>query len=203
MDVIGAGQTVTFRVRDGLFENSENGNSDFRVEVSSPEIYVRRVSVTRESAESAELRFVDLAVDRAGCQQLGVRALRGHSAIVQHQDRVGAQHCADPLRYHHAGWAHRHVVQRHFDLERLDVAQVLRRPDGNDSGSGARWFDIEPGNCGVGEVATKKDGMQAARRLEVVDVATCAPKQMRVLDAPGRSAKHLRFHGSKSLQSES
>jgi hypothetical protein len=43
-------QTVTFRLVDGVFANSQNGGADMRLEVSPPDIYVRRVTVTRESA---------------------------------------------------------------------------------------------------------------------------------------------------------
>jgi hypothetical protein len=40
-------QTATFQVTDGVFMNSQNGGADFRLEILSPEIYVRRVSVSR------------------------------------------------------------------------------------------------------------------------------------------------------------
>ena len=43
-------QTVAFRVADGAFGNSQNGGADFRFEITPPEIYVRRVRVTRETA---------------------------------------------------------------------------------------------------------------------------------------------------------
>ena len=41
-------QIISFRVTNGVFLNSQNGGSDFRLEVSPPEIYVRQVTVTRE-----------------------------------------------------------------------------------------------------------------------------------------------------------
>lgn len=40
-------QTMSFRVTDGAFMNSQNGDADFRLEVVPPEIYVRRVTVRR------------------------------------------------------------------------------------------------------------------------------------------------------------
>jgi len=39
---------ASFHIRDGAFENSENGHSDFRIEVVPPDINIRRVTVTRE-----------------------------------------------------------------------------------------------------------------------------------------------------------
>jgi hypothetical protein len=44
----GVWHTAVFRVADGAFQNSQNARSDFRIEVMPPEIYVRRVTVTRE-----------------------------------------------------------------------------------------------------------------------------------------------------------
>jgi len=46
-------QTATFHIVDGVFMNSENGGADFRLEVTPPEIYLRRVSVTREDVKLA------------------------------------------------------------------------------------------------------------------------------------------------------
>jgi hypothetical protein len=43
-----AWQIATFHIKDGAFMNSQNGGADFRLEVIPPEIYVRRVTVTRE-----------------------------------------------------------------------------------------------------------------------------------------------------------
>jgi len=40
-------QSVAFDINDGAFVNSQNGGADFRLEMTPPEIYVRRVSVTR------------------------------------------------------------------------------------------------------------------------------------------------------------
>ena len=44
-------RTAGFQVTDGVFMNSENGGADFRMEMFPPEIYVRRVSVTREGSK--------------------------------------------------------------------------------------------------------------------------------------------------------
>ena len=44
-------QTVTFHVTDGVFMNSQNGGADFRLEVTPPEIYVRRVTVARQTVQ--------------------------------------------------------------------------------------------------------------------------------------------------------
>jgi hypothetical protein len=44
-------ETATFHIRDGAFENSQNGGADFRLEVRPPELCVRRVTVTRETQE--------------------------------------------------------------------------------------------------------------------------------------------------------
>jgi hypothetical protein len=43
-----AWRTATFHIKDGAFLNSQNGGADFRLEFTPAEIYVRRVSVTRE-----------------------------------------------------------------------------------------------------------------------------------------------------------
>lgn len=53
MAVTNAWQTATFRVTDAFFRNSQNGSADFRLEVTPPEIYVRRVTVTREDGPAA------------------------------------------------------------------------------------------------------------------------------------------------------
>jgi hypothetical protein len=42
--------TATFQVANALFRNSQNGDSDFRLEVTPSEIYVRRVTVKRSTA---------------------------------------------------------------------------------------------------------------------------------------------------------
>ena len=44
-----AWRVATFQVRDAAFMNSQNGRSDFRISVRPPELYVRRVTVTREN----------------------------------------------------------------------------------------------------------------------------------------------------------
>jgi hypothetical protein len=41
-------RTATFLLTNGVFLNSQNGGADFRLEVSPPDIYVRRVTLTRE-----------------------------------------------------------------------------------------------------------------------------------------------------------
>lgn len=43
-------QVATFQIRDAAFINSQNGRSDFRISVRPPEIYVRRVTVTRDTS---------------------------------------------------------------------------------------------------------------------------------------------------------
>ena len=40
-------KTATFRVRNASFKNSQNSGSDFRFVVQPPDLYVRRVTVTR------------------------------------------------------------------------------------------------------------------------------------------------------------
>jgi hypothetical protein len=42
-------QVATFHLRDASFNNAQNGRSDFRISVKPPELYVRRVTVTREN----------------------------------------------------------------------------------------------------------------------------------------------------------
>lgn len=48
-----AWQKATFYIADGAFKNSQNGRADFRLEVTPPEIYVRRVTVTREEIQTS------------------------------------------------------------------------------------------------------------------------------------------------------
>lgn len=48
----GTWQTATFQLTNAVFLNSQNGGADFRLEVSPPDIYLRRVSVTRVNAET-------------------------------------------------------------------------------------------------------------------------------------------------------
>jgi hypothetical protein len=50
----GAWRKVSFRLKDAAFANSQNGGADFRLWVSPPELYVRRVTVTREDAENPD-----------------------------------------------------------------------------------------------------------------------------------------------------
>jgi hypothetical protein len=40
-------QTATFHIRNATFKNGQNSGADFRFSVSPPELYVRRVAVTR------------------------------------------------------------------------------------------------------------------------------------------------------------
>jgi hypothetical protein len=47
-------QTATFHVTNALFMNAQNGGADFRLEVTPAEIYLRRVTVTREGAEPVQ-----------------------------------------------------------------------------------------------------------------------------------------------------
>ena len=44
---VGSWQTAVFHVSDAAFMNSQNGGADFRLDVNPPEIYVRRVTMTR------------------------------------------------------------------------------------------------------------------------------------------------------------
>jgi hypothetical protein len=46
-------QTATFHITDGAFMNSQNGGADFRLEITPPDIYLHRVSVTREDVKAA------------------------------------------------------------------------------------------------------------------------------------------------------
>jgi hypothetical protein len=45
--VVGAWAVATFEITNATFRNSQNDGADFRFEVVPPEIYVRRVTVTR------------------------------------------------------------------------------------------------------------------------------------------------------------
>jgi hypothetical protein len=45
-------QTATFQLKEPSFANSQNGGADFRLWVSPPELYVRRVSVIRGSDQN-------------------------------------------------------------------------------------------------------------------------------------------------------
>ena len=44
-------ETAAFHIRNGAFENAQNGGADFRLEIAPPELSVRRVTVTREREE--------------------------------------------------------------------------------------------------------------------------------------------------------
>jgi hypothetical protein len=44
-------ETAAFHIRNGAFENAQNGGADFRLEITPPELSVRRVTVTREREE--------------------------------------------------------------------------------------------------------------------------------------------------------
>jgi hypothetical protein len=44
---VGSWQTATFHVSEPAFMNSQIGGADFRLDVNPPEIYVRRVTMTR------------------------------------------------------------------------------------------------------------------------------------------------------------
>ncbi|HTD65590.1 MAG TPA: hypothetical protein VK846_03530, partial [Candidatus Limnocylindria bacterium] len=41
-------QTARFRIADGAFQSRQNGRADFRIWCKPPELYVRRVTVTRD-----------------------------------------------------------------------------------------------------------------------------------------------------------
>ena len=45
--VVGTWAVATFQITNATFMNSLNGHADFRLEVAPPELYVRRVTVTR------------------------------------------------------------------------------------------------------------------------------------------------------------
>ncbi len=45
---IGSWGTATFHLTNAVFRNGQNGDADFRLEINPAEIYVRRVTVTRE-----------------------------------------------------------------------------------------------------------------------------------------------------------
>ena len=49
-------KTVTFRLLNGVFMNSQNGGADFRLEAIPPDIYVRRVTLLRENATAGLAR---------------------------------------------------------------------------------------------------------------------------------------------------
>jgi hypothetical protein len=50
---IGSWSTATFHVTNAVFRNGQNGDADFRLEINPAEIYVRRVTVTREGGPNA------------------------------------------------------------------------------------------------------------------------------------------------------
>ena len=45
-------QTVEFHLTEPVFMNSQHGGADFRLDVNPPEIYVRRVTLTRGDAQA-------------------------------------------------------------------------------------------------------------------------------------------------------
>jgi hypothetical protein len=45
----GVWAATTFEITNAIFRNSQNGGADFRPEVVPPELFVRRVTVTRGS----------------------------------------------------------------------------------------------------------------------------------------------------------
>jgi hypothetical protein len=45
--------TAKFHIKDAAFLNSQNGNADFRLWVSPPELCVKRVTITRESPQQS------------------------------------------------------------------------------------------------------------------------------------------------------
>ncbi|HEY0549505.1 MAG TPA: hypothetical protein VGF13_07865 [Verrucomicrobiae bacterium] len=46
-------ESATFRITDAVFANSQNGGADFRLEFTPPDVFVRRVTLTRETPEAA------------------------------------------------------------------------------------------------------------------------------------------------------
>lgn len=50
---IGSWSVATFQISNAVFRNGQNGDSDFRIEVSPGEMYIRRVTITREDLASA------------------------------------------------------------------------------------------------------------------------------------------------------
>ena len=50
---IGRWAVATFHLTNAVFRNSQKGGADFRIEVLPPDIYLRRVTVTREDARGA------------------------------------------------------------------------------------------------------------------------------------------------------
>jgi hypothetical protein len=51
LDASSEWETAAFHIRNGAFENAQNGGADFRLEITPPELSVRRVTVTREREE--------------------------------------------------------------------------------------------------------------------------------------------------------
>lgn len=58
-------RTESFLLPEGRFENRENGRSDFRLLLSKPELYVRRVTVSRDASPDAPTPPSLLAGSRA------------------------------------------------------------------------------------------------------------------------------------------
>ena len=46
-------QTAVFHLRGAAFQNSQNGHADFRIWTHPPELYVRRVTVSRETTPAS------------------------------------------------------------------------------------------------------------------------------------------------------
>ena len=59
-------QTVVFHLRHAAFENSQNGHADFRLDVLPPELFMRRVTVSREPVGGLTKSWVELPPPTAG-----------------------------------------------------------------------------------------------------------------------------------------
>jgi len=70
-----------------------------------------------------------------------------------------------------------------LDLQWLQVFKVSGRPDGHYARRIPRSIEIEAGNGRVSQVTSQEDGVQATCRLDVIDIASRAANQTRVLDA--------------------
>jgi hypothetical protein len=77
-------QTATFRTHgDGLFGNRQNGRADFRIFSKAPELYVRRVTVTREAVKDE-----GWTLDHSATNQVTI-------ALGQEKPEDGLRHQAD------------------------------------------------------------------------------------------------------------
>jgi hypothetical protein len=49
VSAVNSWETATFRITDAVFANSQNGGADFRLEFLPPDVFMRRVTLTREA----------------------------------------------------------------------------------------------------------------------------------------------------------